>query len=284
MNSIIAAAESDKIDKIGCSRVHHGPQSQRAFLLQYDQRDHDRLGDQLLELAETEGYSKIVLKLPGSACNDFLDAGFQHEARILNYFSDGEACYFLSRFLSPQRGIDQQDAKHKEIIQTAAARPARPLRPLTSDYRLARMAVNDCAEMAALFRKVFETYPFPIFDEKYLLETMRSHVVYFGVWYQGQLAALSSAETNRQQQNAEMTDFAILPHHRGRQLARHLLFRMEQEMQNEQIRTLYTIARSGSLPMNCTFSSCGYSYGGTLVNNTQISGQIESMNIWSKRI
>ncbi|MEZ4485255.1 MAG: hypothetical protein R2864_11955 [Syntrophotaleaceae bacterium] len=36
--------------------------------------------------------------------------------------------------------------------------------------------------------------------------------------------------------------------------------------------------------MNITFAKHGYSYGGTLTNNTQISGDLESMVVWYKRI
>ena len=39
-----------------------------------------------------------------------------------------------------------------------------------------------------------------------------------------------------------------------------------------------------SAGMNITFSKNGYKYGGTLVNNTDISGQIESMNVWFKNL
>jgi beta-lysine N6-acetyltransferase len=34
--------------------------------------------------------------------------------------------------------------------------------------------------------------------------------------------------------------------------------------------------------MNKTFAALGYRYGGTLVNNTQICGDLESMNVWHK--
>jgi len=34
--------------------------------------------------------------------------------------------------------------------------------------------------------------------------------------------------------------------------------------------------------MNITFSRMGYRYSGTLLNNTNISGRLESMNVWYK--
>ncbi len=61
-----------------------------------------------------------------------------------------------------------------------------------------------------------------------------------------------------------------------------LLARMEQEMMLRNITTAYTIARALSPSMNISFSKMGYHYGGTLINNTNIDGQIESMNVWYK--
>ena len=59
---------------------------------------------------------------------------------------------------------------------------------------------------------------------------------------------------------------------------------MEYEMQLQGIMTLYTIARSTSIPMNKTFLRLGYKYAGTLINNTNISGGIESMNLFYKHV
>jgi putative beta-lysine N-acetyltransferase len=134
--------------------------------------------------------------------------------------------------------------------------------------------------MAPLYGQVFATYPFPIAEPDFLAETMASHVTYFGVWSDGEPVALSSAETDRDARNVEMTDFATLPEQRGNGYARMLLARMQTTMRNEGIRTAYTIARAISPGMNITFARQGYRFGGCLVNNTNICGKIESMNIW----
>ena len=55
---------------------------------------------------------------------------------------------------------------------------------------------------------------------------------------------------------------------------------METTMNDHGIHTQYTIARALSAGMNITFAKAGYRYAGTLVNNTDISGTIESMNVW----
>jgi putative beta-lysine N-acetyltransferase len=81
-----------------------------------------------------------------------------------------------------------------------------------------------------------------------------------------------------------MTDFATLPDFRGNNLALLLLREMEAHMRLAKYNTLYTIARSMSPGMNITFAKNSYEYAGTLKNNTNISGNIESMNVWYKHL
>ena len=56
------------------------------------------------------------------------------------------------------------------------------------------------------------------------------------------------------------------------------------DLKHKQYITSYTIARSLSYGMNITFAKMGYIYGGTLINNTNICGSLESMNIWYKHL
>ena len=81
-----------------------------------------------------------------------------------------------------------------------------------------------------------------------------------------------------------MTDFAVLPEYRGQNLAFRLLVKMEQEMKYANIKTVYTIARLKVPGMNKTFLKSGYKFTGTLLNNTNIGGSIESMNIYYKHL
>jgi lysine 2,3-aminomutase len=107
---------------------------------------------------------------------------------------------------------------------------------------------------------------------------------YFGVWHNSKLVGISSAEVDVINKNAEMTDFAVLPEYRGQNLAFRLLLTMEQKMKIANIKTAYTIARLKELGMNKTFLKSGYKYSGTLLNNTNIGGQIESMNVFYKHL
>jgi lysine 2,3-aminomutase len=136
-----------------------------------------------------------------------------------------------------------------------------------------------------VYQQVFKTYPFPILDALYLEKTMNEgSVIYFGIWDKGKLVALSSAEMDVPNRNAEMTDFAVLPQYRGHKLASFLLSKMEDEMKARHFNTLYTISRLNSPGITRTFINGGYHFSGILKNNTNISGQIESMNIFYKSL
>jgi putative beta-lysine N-acetyltransferase len=113
---------------------------------------------------------------------------------------------------------------------------------------------------------------------------MNENVKYFGIYKNDKLIAASSVEVDRKNKNAEMTDFATDPEHQGNNLSLILLMEMEAEMRKQKIKTVYTIARAFSAAMNITFAKLDYKYSGTLINNTNIGGKIESMNVWYKSL
>ncbi len=273
----------DQVEKLGNSIIHHGKYSNRIYLMHYDEKDEERMINCVDLLARNRGYSKIITKLPKSAVWMFLQNGFKEEGRIPGYYQGEETCYFLSKYLDTDRLIIQDQLMIDDVLKAAQNKKIQIISLLSKEFTIRVMNQEDAPNMAKVYQKVFETYPFPIFDSNYIQETMNTHVKYFGVEYRGELIGLSSCEINKKELNVEMTDFAILPKARGHKLAKHLLYNMEEVMYRDQMKTFYTIARASSYAMNAVFRSMGYLYGGTLYNNTQIAGGIESMNIWYKR-
>jgi putative beta-lysine N-acetyltransferase len=143
---------------------------------------------------------------------------------------------------------------------------------------------DDMDALAGLYSKVFATYPFPVYDPAFLRSALSQGVVYFGAVKRGELLGAAACEVDVKSRSAEMTDFAVEARARGLGLSRHLLAAMEEKMQKTGILTLFTIARTLSHGMNLSFAKAGYGFSGSLVNNTNISGGIESMNVWFKRI
>ena len=277
---------TDTIETIGQSTIQHGKVNDRIYLMSLDPRDRDTLPKQLLELAQKQGYSKIFAKLPAIARAPFTKVGFTVEATIPDFYQDKGDALFMSRFLNDQRSQSATAAQNNDVLEACRSRQkGGKQHALPDGYTLRPCKESDVDVMAAVYDTVFPTYPFPIQDSSYLLDTMQSHVAYFGVWDdKGKLVALSSAEMERKSVSAEMTDFATLPDARGKALATVLLDAMENAMPDYGIKTAYTIARAPSFGMNITFARMGYTFGGQLINNTNIAGGFEDMNVWYKQL
>ncbi len=277
--------QPDVIEKFSNSTIQHGKYNDRIYVMKVGKNEDASLPQKLKDFAESSQYSKIFAKVPAGKKGDFISAGFQGEAEIPNFFKGKNSALMLSLFIDRNREKSGTVEKNQQVIEACQYKRAKITilkRPENAELR--ECTAQDAENVARLYEQVFPTYPFPISDPTYILETMASHVVYFGVWLDGKLAALSSAEMDVEESNVEMTDFATLPEHRGQGLATMLLETMETEMHSREIATAYTIARAPSFGMNITFARMGYEFGGTLVNNTNIGGQFEDMNVWYKKI
>lgn len=263
--------------------VQHGLSSNRIYLMKIGDADPSDLIRSMDELAVQRGYTKIFAKVPAAAADFFLNAGYSREAEVPRFYHGQESAVFLGRYYETTRSQAECADELERILQLALQRQGLGIQHKLPPGVAIRICCEDDADaMAAIYRQVFPSYPFPIDDPHYIIETMRSHVMYLGVDSGGQLLALSSAEMDRGGANAEMTDFATLPTSLGRGFAAALLAAMEPEAAKQGIRTAYTIARAASPGMNISFARLGYEFGGRLINNTQISGAIESMNVWHK--
>lgn len=276
---------NDKIVTFGKSAIQHGKHGNRAYLMSLAPGDLPEVLPYLDNLALTKGYTKIFAKVPAAVKKQFGRNGYEPEATIPGFYRGAEGVFFMGKYFSPERKREKKPDLVRGALETARGKtPAPGDISLDPSLTCRRAGPADTDEMAAVYRKVFATYPFPIHDPDYIRKTMETHVIYFGIWDGGTLAALASAETDAAGQNAEMTDFATLPDYRSKGLANFLLARLEAAASGLGIRTAFTIARSYSYGMNITFAKSGYAFSGTLTHNTQISGELESMNVWHKSL
>ncbi len=273
----------DKTEKIGQSLIQHGKDSDRIYLMKLHPSDAPSIIQVLFDLAHRHEYTKIVAKIPAIYYPSFLSADFQIEASVPGFYDGNENALFLGYYLDPnRRNFKIKPVQSLGEILISEIRP--PSNELPKEYSFRVLTQVDTLEMTSVFKTVFKSYPFQIFEQNYLKETMQNGVIYFGAFKNGRLKGISSAETDVANRNAEMTDFAVLPQARGKKLALHLLNHMQTYLKDCSYKTLYTIARLHSPSMNKTFMNMHYKYAGTLINNTQISGGIESMNVWYKNI
>ncbi len=273
----------------GGSVIQHGSFNDRVYLMKIAGGDLPAIIEQSADLAANNGYGKIFARVPGSMAPLFIAAHYNCEAIIPEFIRGNEDLFYMSRFLSEERR--KISAKEREMLGEIShllkQGEAESIRKDSIDKVVPVEAGKDeAAAIASLFGEVFETYPFPIDTPSYIEQCIDDGTRFFVVRDRGSgdLIAVSSAEVDRDSLSAEMTDFAVSPSHRGKGLSLRLLDAMENVMRREGIVTLYTIARLNSIPMNRCFLRLGYSYAGTAVNNTNIGGRIESMNILYKRV
>lgn len=279
-------ATEDRIERLGPALIQHGPLSDRIYLMKLDDAAKGaEAAEHVLALARARNYGKIFVKAPAAARAAFLERGFEEEARVPGMLGGKRDVCFLARFRKPARAESRDAEAVRRVLDAALARKARRSPPcVPPGYTFRILGQEHCQEMAVLYGQVFASYPFPIHDPRYLCETMRTHVRYMGTFMDGNLAAVASAELDRKGRNAEMTDFATLPEHRGQGLASVLLDRLENEAARLGVLTTYTIARAVSPGMNITFARAGYAFAGTLTRNTNIAGALECMNVWHKSL
>ena len=276
---------SDTIELIGSgSVIQHGRLNDRVYLMKLQKEDLPAVLQRMKELTEKEHYSKLFCKVPGKLAPGFLGLGYIVEGLIPHFYLDGDDALFLSRFNDPARLTNKPEKELVRFRQLLAEPLQRKEFSQTAAYTVRQLGKSNAGQIADMYAQVFLSYPFPIYDSAYIARMMEEHVQYFGAFRGDQLAALSSAEIDFGTGSAEMTDFATHRTHTGHSLSCLLLHTMEQAMQRQGIRTLFTIARLASVPMNKTFLRFGYHYAGTFINNTQIAGRIESMNLFYKHL
>ena len=275
----------DKIESIGKgSIIQHGKLNDRIYLIKLGKKDCPKILDLLRKMAREHGYAKIFGKVPAWAVPVFISDGFMTEAMIPGFYMGKESVFFLAKYLDSDRLMDLEERELAALSDLLKSSHKTEKLPKKAGFKTKLLKPSDVEQITDLYLKVFLSYPFPIHNPGYILKTMKANVRYFGVSRKGKLIAVASAEIDSEGKNAEMTDFATDPAFRGQKLGQKLLDHMEKEMKAMGIKTLYTIARLPSIPMNKVFLKHQYQYAGTLLRNTQIAGRIESMNVLYKHL
>ncbi len=276
---------SDTTETFGRSLLQYGPLSSRVYLMRLSESDFPKIIFEMERIARKGGYGKALAKVPADAGPLLEEKGYHPEARIPGYYHGRTDGLFMSKYFCRNRGQERHPGRIRKTLALLSTKGAKTRPPKqNSGLILRECSPEDAREMSRIFRNVFSTYPFPVYDPGFLKEMMASgESRYFCLTDRGKMAGIAGAEIDPEHGNAEMTDFAVLPEYQGQHLAAALLVHMEAEMARMGISTLYTIARTLSPGINITFKRAGYTLAGKLTNNTQICGGIESMWVWYKR-
>lgn len=254
--------------------------NQRIRVTEYTGPNLDALVMKLRWLSEANGFDKIICMATRKDWQQFLRHGYVLEA-VLKYYLKGEDAYIVSKFRSQERltsgNLMEEILAIEQIIETEDPQHVSDPSP-DYGFRLAR--ASDIPELIHLYQSIFESYPSPLVHEDYLRTVFAKETLFAVATLNGKIVAAASAELYPQHLSAELTDCATHPSSRGKGLMSYLLEILENEVLKRGYRCVYTMARARSYGMNCVFYRLGYEFMGRLINNCDIYGAYEDMNIW----
>ncbi|WP_320172287.1 putative beta-lysine N-acetyltransferase [Maridesulfovibrio sp.] len=270
----------DSVFLLGRSCVQCGPFNDRIYLMSLFPEDGPGIVDELFDMAASRDLSKIFAKVPRSLASPFVADGFEMEAEVPGMYP-GEDGVFMSFYRRQWRKELENGEELDKVLAFANAKKGKGnVSTLPSFLSLRSLGPADAAALAGLYGRIFDTYPFPVDDPEFLRMEMAGNVRFKGVFRDGTLVGAASAEIGPDGHSAEMTDFAVEPSCRNTGIAGELLRALEKDCAEFGINCFYTIARACSYGINSLFSKGGYEFSGQLINNTNIGGSLESMNVW----
>jgi putative beta-lysine N-acetyltransferase len=244
----------------------------------------EKIHQALKKLADENSCDKIIYYSMPEDKGLYEEANCDYEGKIDGFFQ-GEDAYIYSTFLSRTRNLPidwEQEQKVMEIVEEDDKKAQ--VAPLPKGYTMRSATKEDAEEMARLYGRVFETYPTPMNDPKFVSQMMDNDVHFSIIEHEGKLISACSADVFTQFNAAEMTDCATLPEHRGKGLLSQQFIHLEKKMELQGVHTLFSMTRAVSVGMNLINARHDYSYGGRLIQNSNISGRLEDMNIWVKTL
>jgi putative beta-lysine N-acetyltransferase len=257
--------------------------NQRLRVLNYRATDVSQLVMALRKLADANGFDKIIVMASHDDWQAFLRFGYVLEA-VLEYYHGGEDAFVVSKFRSQERlsspNLMDETLVIEQITSHEVGARARKAVPEGYSVRLARR--DDIFSLLGLYQEIFDSYPSPLKHASYLEHIFQKESLFAVCVHEGIVVAAASAELMPIKRAAELTDCATREEARGKGLMSHLLMRLEEELCRRAYVCAYTMARGRSYGMNSVFYQLGYEYTGRLLNNCDIYGAYEDMNIWVK--
>lgn len=272
-----------KKELLAHSKVVHGTDHDRVYVLDYQYMKDPYLINQLDLLSKSYNYGKVLAKIPIEALEKFARHGYEVEAKISGFYNGLEDCFFVARYNEDNRKNDQHK-EISEILHRLSEEAHYFLMPMPAGYKLELMGGKDMHDIATMNRRRFKEYPKESYDEAAMLESLKGHVVYVGLRQDGPLIGALCCDMNMKEDNVEFKYPSILSKYEGKQYMYHILKKAENVMQRSNIKLAYAFVNAKSWRDNALFSRSDYTFGGTLWNNVLVDGVYRSENIWYKHL
>ncbi len=239
--------------------------------------------NQLIRIGNETGAGKIIAYVQEQVKRMFEQRAFVQEGMIKGFFRGQNACC-LSYFIDSERRNSKRLTEEDMLLKALQGDQVQSAPGSRDEYAIRNVSEDDARALADFMGSHFDTYPTPVHDPGYIKNAIAGKYVFKIALFQGEIVCCASADCNKNLLNAEITDCLTHPAFRGQGLNSCLIDLLEEDLQKSGYIALFSLARAISPGMNRIFSNKGYHYGGRMVNNCSIMGDIEDMNIWSKII
>lgn len=256
--------------------------NQRLKIVDYE-GDPAVLASRMIKLCQEDGLGKIIAVIDDRDEKVFRHNGYILEGNIPGYFK-GKDGHCLSYFTKQERAHSIPLEKEDMII--SQAQEVRGQYQFSENNKFVFRDANesDANQLAKLYDTVFKSYPTPMDNPAYIKKVMNQKVLFKVAEVAGQIVSAASADMNSVLLNAEITDCATLTEYRGQGLLSDLIYQLEGELIKKDFVTLFSLSRALSVGVNIVLVKQGYVYSGRQINNCDIMGKFEDMNIWVKRL
>ncbi|WP_163539465.1 putative beta-lysine N-acetyltransferase [Gracilibacillus sp. YIM 98692] len=238
--------------------------------------------DRLKLVAKDTNCDKLIFYLRDHQTGEIKQHGACYEGKIKGFFN-GATAYIYALFLDPARHKTDRLASEKKVFDVIQKRQQISTNfELPTGYQMRWADLKDAKQMANLYQTVFQSYPTPMNDPVFIEEMMQSDVYFLVVQHNGMIVSACSADILPHFRSAELSDCATYPEHRAKQLLSYQVAHLIPKVKKMGIRTLFSYSRANSVGMNLVNVKHGFTFGGRMVQNSNIAGSMENMNIWYK--
>lgn len=210
----------------------------------------------------------------------------RYEGMISSFFN-GEDAHIYALFLDEGRhepALNQLEKNVARLVKRRMGKGPDHKFELPPGFFMRWAEKKDAKQMSRLYQKVFKSYPTPMNDPSFISEMMDNDVYFLVVDHDRQVVSACSADLLTPFCSAELSDCATYRQYRSRQLLSYQVAHLVPRLKKIGVKTLFSYSRSVSHGMNLVNAKHGFTFGGRMVQNSNICGRLENMNIWYKQL
>lgn len=210
----------------------------------------------------------------------------RYEGMIESFFN-GENAHIYAIFLDPKRNHHHLSDQEKNVLRLVHRKkgegPSHRFQ-LPASFHMRWAKQQDAEQMSILYKTIFKSYPTPMNEPDFIKQMIVDNVYFLVVEHRNDIVSACSAELLQNFRSAELSDCATFREHRSKQLLSYQVAHLIPRLKKIGVGTLFSYSRSTSVGMNLVNAKHGFHYGGRMVQNSNISGSMENMNIWYKTL